>query len=273
MERFFGHLLAFVAVTTAPPYTWARDRCVPIDVVTPSPHERALTWLQIAGFVAVSSAHVYWLGLPNIDLTMADDGFAVLLSGAVRTVLTVGLCVVIGILLLAVLGGRHRRALFDESRAPLRALMTLIGVGVGFWIMVILQPSTMVSFGDSFIGLVGRGLFLLLNLAAFLALLGAGFALLVHGARHRLRINEGPRVLVPVSIGLTAIIALVESTVRTSYDGFLVAYPIWAAVLCAFIGPIVAIGISIHNLAFLKRTGGILAPRSTGPLSSEVPPR
>lgn len=222
---------------------------------------------DFVGIVLLTAAHVYWIGLPRIDLNVA---FEALVEGGTVNVLILVFCVLVALALGTALGWRQWRTLLSENIPPLQALAGLVAAVCAcvatFWAMS-LTTRLMAGVGSVgglpevigmlFVVLVALGLLI----AAFVVLgliCVAGFYALVY----KLRVEEASRFVLPMTIGIGAVVAIIRGIGELVGGGdFAEGYPLAIGVLLAFVGPASVIGLIGLELRDLARSGGISTPR------------
>ena len=108
-----------------------------------------------------------------------------------------------------------------------------------------------------FLAGVGVLVLLLVGLCCFWALLVS----VVLGVKHRFRVAESARALLPVSVMLVSIWTLYSSSYKASSEGFDPGLPLLVSVVLAFVSPLVALAWSTWDLRRLQLTVGIFTPR------------
>lgn len=263
MERALRWAVSWLWLASRSGFRAAARFCSPGPSAAPRPPlDRAVLRLEVVSFTAISCAHMYWLGWPRADITWLDDGILNGLLAGARTVATLTVCSVLALLLIAMVGGKHRRAGWRESRGPVEALAAVAGVAAGWWGFLAVGGQlgaieSSESLGGALLGLSAT----LLLMSGVLVLLGASAGVLWFGARHRMRITEGPSFLLPLGVLLTAGIALAEGVGHAVAEGLKPGYPVWVAVIAAFLAPCGAIVLAVQEFATLRSGDGVFAPR------------
>lgn len=216
--------------------------------------------LEVGAVVLAGMAHVYWVGA---DWSLVDPVSLLgrFFSGQLRTGLSWMVAILLSVAVLMVGGRRDMRILARECRPTAIALGAFLAASVAAITAITFSPvltrTAAAHGGFATLGALAYSFF-----ALFCALVA--FAGLVMGVRHRFRVSESARGLLPVSVLIVSFWALSTSSYHTSSGGFVDEVPVAVSLTLAFVSPLVALFWALWDLRALELTGGVFAPQVGG---------